>query len=119
MIARRQDPAASLMEARNALTVCPAQPVARIDSEEPELVDVRCVENTQYIVIAVSICFTIARRDFVTRRTKMIAQQRESIDVPVVFDVGNGRLQQDVNRISHVEILGSFRQDSKIAGFTG
>ena len=47
----------------------------------------------------------------------MITQQRKPTDIPVVFDVRNRRLQQNVNRITHAGILGSFGQDSKIAGF--
>jgi hypothetical protein len=75
MVARRQYPAASLVKARDAFTVSLAQTIASINREEPELVDVRRVENTQDFVVAFSVRFAIARRDFVTpEQSEMVTQ---------------------------------------------
>lgn len=94
MIARCQYPTASLMEARDAFAVCLAQTIAGINRKQPELINIRLVENTQHVIVAFRIRFAIARRDFViTERGEMITQQRKSIDVPVVFDVWNRGLQ--------------------------
>ena len=94
MIARCQYPTASLMKARNAFTVSPAQTIAGINRKQPEFIDVALVKNTQDLIVALSVCFAIARSDFVTtKRSEMIAQQRKSIDVPIVFDVRNRGLQ--------------------------
>jgi hypothetical protein len=50
----------------------------------------------------------VARRDFkesfaliAFERGEVVAEQRESPDVPVVFGRGNGRLQQNANRSCH------------------
>ena len=106
MIARRQNPAAFLMKARDAFAVSFAQTIARIDSEEPEFVEVRRIEHTQNTVVAFKIGFVIPRRDFVESivdRSEMLPQQRETLDVPVVLDIRNRSLQKNVN--SHMEIL--------------
>ena len=105
MIARRQDPATSLMKARDAFAVSLTQAIARIDSEEPELVKVRRVEHAQNTIVALSVGLAIPRRDFVKAivdRSEMLPQQREARDVPVVFDIRNRGLQKNV---SHAEIL--------------
>src|ERR1044071_3166488 len=46
VIARRQNPAASLPEARDALTVGQTQSVAQVYGEEPEFVEVGRIELT-------------------------------------------------------------------------
>ena len=93
MVTRRHYPAALLVKARDAFAICLAQPVAGINSEEPKLINICRIKNTQDVVVAFSIEFTIARRDFVTSRSEMITEQRESIDIPVVFDIWNRGLQ--------------------------
>ena len=65
MVARRQYPTASLVEACDAFAVCFAQTVAGINRKQPKLIDVRRIENTQKFVVAFSVRFTITRRDFV------------------------------------------------------
>jgi hypothetical protein len=108
MITRGHEAAASLMKARDAFAVSFTQAVARIDSEEPQLVEVGRVEHTQNTVIAFRVRLAISRRDFenlIVDRSEMLAQQREAPYVPVVLDIRNRGLQKNVNRISHAEIL--------------
>ena len=46
MIPRRKHPAASLPKTRNALTIRNRQPVTRIDSKQPKLIEVCGIERT-------------------------------------------------------------------------
>ena len=68
VITRRHDSPAPLMEARDSLTIRNRQPLARINSEEPQLINIRRIEHTQDSVVAFRINLTIARGDFVNRR---------------------------------------------------
>ena len=52
VVARRQNPAASLVKTRDAFAVGVAQSVAGINSKKPELVDIGRVKHTQNTVIA-------------------------------------------------------------------
>src|SRR2546422_5588900 len=45
----------------------------------------------------------------VFQRSKVVVQQRESPDVPVIFGFRNGRLQQNANRSVHRFVLPSIR----------
>src|SRR6185369_17286611 len=80
VITRRHDSPAPLMEARDSLTIRHRQPVARINSEEPQLINIRRIEHAQNSVVAVRVNLTIARGDFVNRhiavfdRSKMLSQ---------------------------------------------
>ena len=108
MVARREYAAAALSKARDALTVRDAQPVARVNGEEPKLVEVRRVETAENLVVAVGVRLAVARHDFAERasivalqRREMSAQQREPADVPIVFDVRDCSLQKNANRYAH------------------
>src|SRR6185436_1444302 len=80
VIARRHNSAASLMEARDSLTIRNRQPMARINSEEPQLIDIRRIEHTQDSVVAFRVDLTIARGNFikwciaVLDRSEMLSQ---------------------------------------------
>ena len=60
MIARRENTAASLSEARNALTIARRQSIARVHREKPELIEVGFVEPAQHLFVAVGVCLAIA-----------------------------------------------------------
>src|ERR1700742_5114549 len=108
MVARREYAAAALAKRRDALTVRDAQPVARVNGEEPKLVEVRRVETAENLVVAVRVRLAVARRDFAERaptvalqRREVLAQQRESADVPIVFDVRDCGLQKNADWLPH------------------
>src|SRR5207245_8232061 len=72
------------------------------------------VNCSQHRVICSGRRLSIARRQlaqpiprFVFQRSKVVAQQRESPDVPVIFGFRNGRLQQNANRSVHSFIIPS------------
>ena len=99
MIARREYAAATFMKPRDAFAIGFGQTVAGIDREKPELVEVCFVERAQDRIVAYGIRFAIARGDLIKRRSLFIgdraqvfAQQRKPVDVPIVFNRGDGRL---------------------------
>src|SRR6266849_4213292 len=67
MIARRENSAASLPEARNALTICDTQPITRIDGENPYFIKLARVELAQHLVVAVGVCLAIPRSRLIKR----------------------------------------------------
>ena len=84
------------------------QPVAGVHGEEPQLVEARRVESAQNLVVAFGVRLAVARGDFaegarllVPERIQVPAQQRKPVYVPVVFNRGDGRLQQDANGSLH------------------
>jgi hypothetical protein len=108
VVARREDAAAALPEARDALTVRGGQPVARVHREEPKLVEVRRVETAQDLIVARGVGLAVARRDFAERAPLAVAQPRqvfaqegEAADVPVVLRGRDGGLQKDADGSSH------------------
>jgi hypothetical protein len=72
VIPRCHDSAATLMEARYSLTIRNCQPVASIDSEEPQLVDIRGIEHTQDNIVAFRVNLTIARGDSISWRIAVL-----------------------------------------------
>jgi hypothetical protein len=65
VIASCHDPAASLPEARNSVTVSHGQPVALINRKQPELLKVSLIKRAKDRIIAGCICFAVARRHVV------------------------------------------------------
>src|SRR5205823_7722300 len=79
------------------------------------------IECAQYGVMCSGIRLAVARRHLtetipcvVFQRRKVVAQQRESPDVPVIFGFRNGRLQQNANRSFHSVVLSSIRPPSRL-----
>jgi hypothetical protein len=100
VIARGEEPAAALAEARDALTVGHGEPVTGVHGEEPELVEISRVEPAQHFVVTVRVRHAVARRDFaeraafpVSKLAQALAEQREPADVPVVLGGRDGGLQ--------------------------
>ena len=99
MIARREYTAAAFVKPRDAFAISFSQPVAGIDREKPELVEVCLVKRAQDWIVACGIRFAIARGDLIERgslfmsdRAQVFAQQRKPVDVPIVFNGGNSGL---------------------------
>ena len=108
MIARREYATTAFMKARDAFAVGFGQTVANVNREYPQFVEVRVVERAQDRIVAGGVRFAIARRNFVKRRSLFIseraqvfAQERKPVDVPIVSDCRNGRLQEDLYRLVH------------------
>src|ERR1700687_1215905 len=72
MIARRENSAASLPEARNALTICDTQPITRIDCEKPYFIKLARVELAQHLVVAVGVRLAIPRSYLIKRFTMVV-----------------------------------------------
>src|ERR1051325_3886054 len=79
MIARREDAAASLPEARDATAIHLAQPVACVHGEEPELVEVGRIETAQHAVVTLGVCLAVARRDLAERMSLVVCERREML----------------------------------------
>src|SRR5687768_10443177 len=106
MISRRQQTSASLVKPRDSTTVRSGQPVASLNSEEPELMKVAGIERAQYGVVALRVRLPITRRHLINPGATLIfygleifGQQRKPVDRPIVFDRRNRRLQQDMNSL--------------------
>ena len=92
MIARDEDAAAALVEARDGLTFFAAQPASRVDGEEPQLIEVGLIEPAEIFFIATSYIEATA--------AEMRGQFGKSGDVPVVWRVRDGGLQQDFHFVT-------------------
>src|SRR5712692_4309694 len=89
MITGGENSSTFLAKARNAFTVRGTQTVAVVHGEEPKFIKLRCVEGTQYDIVAVSVPLSITRINLAERLTtfifegsKMFAKQGEPFDVP-------------------------------------
>ncbi len=76
--------------------------MAGVDGHQPELVVVERVEHAQHRVVGRFVA--VAGRHLVASVCHLVGEEREPPDVPVVGDVHDGRLQQDVrHRVSMAE----------------
>ena len=102
VVARGQQPATALAEAHDPRRVAGREPVAGVDGHQPELVVVERVEHAQHRVVGRFVA--VAGRHLVASACHLVGEEREPPDVPVVGDVHDGRLQQDVrHRVSMAE----------------
>src|SRR2546423_7535316 len=72
MIAGGYESAASLHKPRDPLTVWNSQSVSSVDSKQPELSKISCIEHAQECVIAVGVCLAIADSDFVEQSAAIV-----------------------------------------------
>src|SRR4051812_14661193 len=112
MVARRKDASAALPEAGDALAVGGAEPVAWVHGEEPEFVEPAFIQTAQYGIVTFGIGFAIAGGNFVEEmllvvleRCEVFAQQGKTIDVPIVFGLGNRGLQQNADWSRHKDTV--------------
>ncbi len=102
MVARGQQAATALAEAHDPRRVAGREPVARVDGHQPELVVVERVEHAHHRVVGRIVA--IAGRHLVASACQLVGEEREPPDVPVVGNVHDGRLQQDLrHRVSMTE----------------
>jgi hypothetical protein len=64
VIARRENPAATLSEAGDSLAVTGAQPVASIKRKKPEFIEVTRIKATQDGVVAFAVLCSVSDHDF-------------------------------------------------------
>src|SRR5262249_44279510 len=109
VVARDEQPTAPPAKAADPAAVVGGEAVAAVHGEQPELVDVRRVEDRQDGIVTAR--GAGARDDVEARRAagvaqrgEVIAQQREPPDVPVVACRRDGGLQQDTDRSAHDDL---------------
>ena len=74
MVASRQNPATSLPKPSNTLAVRHTQAIARINSKQPELIEICGIKHAQQRIVAISIDFAIAGSDRVQSRAGFVSK---------------------------------------------
>src|SRR6267142_3325550 len=112
MIARRKDSSAALSKTGDTLTVFRRKPLAGINCEEPQFIEVPMIQLTQDCIVAGGSNFPITRCHLdqpiaicVGERAEIFAQQRKTFNRPIVVSLRNSGLQENSNWLSHMFYL--------------